>query len=231
MEAEKKMSSGCFGIYDRWEEKPLACKDCGWSGMGKDCHIDTDGVTFTTWVDCPQCRKNLAILPPKTPEAILEAAQEGIEAAKDDLPWAQAVLAEREAYAREKEALAGSQLASPAQLPDIEESFLCFNLDHASEAGRDFLVVRLFSRTIWKEPCLRGDLERKDKIHAILREKYKDRIARFDTFGTDGFLEAGWVRTSTKLRWRDTEIDTLALDDTYSRVCGVSNAREKVTGS
>lgn len=150
--------------YYTFQVEPITCEHCGWQGTGADA---ARGESFAALfeVHCPQCDAKLGFCEYPT--------RQDAEAAWDLVPEAdriQFALQSRLADVYDRHALRRAD-----QLPAIDEPSFRLAWDVEEVEGtypKNWTVIRLGDRAIWREPAMYEDAGRFVEIAAMLKERY-----------------------------------------------------------
>lgn len=148
--------------YKEWIDKECECGKCGWQGVAASCVRGALHRGIYLELYCPECSElvDLIILPE---ERMCAHGAEGLTPEQ---------LKAREEAEEEKRQFLERCLASPEQLPDLQDKEMLLLWDQEKGDTR----IMLGDTVIWSEPVAYEGFERYERVALILKEKYGDRV-------------------------------------------------------
>jgi hypothetical protein len=147
--------------YYDWKEGEIKCKECDWSGHGRDAELGemfSDGAEY----HCPKCGQRFGFVAFPTVEENLSDPR----AAAADRLAAEIRQARHDQFQQ-------SKLVSASQLPDLDPIPQTLAWDVVGDPfSETFVVIRNGEQEIWRELSWYENFHRFAEVAAILRQKY-----------------------------------------------------------
>jgi hypothetical protein len=160
--------------FDYPPERPVTCKNCGWSGIWNETH-STELSRLGYWVQvCPKCTEKLAILQGWLPEEVLDEAARGNPNA---IPLIGEANKKIESNARYASQLVVDSKNFPAPIPNSTIVFI-WDLEAYAEGetgehfGWNVIRMAVTGEEICREPASYEVPERYQAIKALLKQHY-----------------------------------------------------------
>lgn len=165
--------------YYDFDEERLTCRQCAWSGPGREWSTEMNGGMELFDIYCPKCeaRNGFRCLP--THGQIRDAAEAGDRRAIAELP-------ELDRIESSLDRRVASLLSDPAELPDLdgEELELVWDLERGGGNGmNNKQIIRHGEREVWRETAFWESGDRFAQVFTILRRRYGWRLVSLTPTG------------------------------------------------
>ena len=161
-----------FKWYSNWQQELLCCSRCGWVGNVSVRDLEDAGACGAA-IQCPQCQRNIGeVLFPNLRDT-QEAAAQGNEEARLQLPKLLEKLEQAEIRVARFER---TKIVSIEQLPEQTGGDLDFIWDFVEMDGESYQVIRLRDVELWRELAFFENIDRFNQVKELLRQKYGSRF-------------------------------------------------------
>lgn len=180
-----------LGYYDFWEDEPLTCPHCGWTGQAGDGSQEAHTELFD--VSCPRCDKMLLIVSYPTIDETTQAAAAGNEAAKAELPRIEQTQAR---WARAAELA----LKPDSVLPDLHGAQLRFVWDFAEGEAETWTIIKHAERIVWRELAYWEGWKRFNEVKCLLKSHYGAAFVSLEpTAASEMYLFGDSLRAASRI--------------------------------